>query len=92
MAGLRLGSGAASADARAFAKPPIKPRGAKPDHQNQHARRRAIEIKPRRVAGQRACAPSPSALTTNAPSSGPNTVPTPPMIGVSSASIEIQVP
>ena len=35
---------------------------------------------------------SPNDLTTRAPSNGPNTVPTPPMIGVSSASTEIQVP
>ena len=31
-------------------------------------------------------------LTTNAPASGPKTVPTPPMMAVSSASTEIQVP
>ncbi len=35
---------------------------------------------------------SPSVLTTSAPSSGPNTVPMPPMIGASSPSIEIHGP
>ena len=68
---------------------PINPRGAKADHQNQDA---AVndQTQARGIAGDQLGALRRAPCTTNAPTSGPNTVPTPPMIGVSNASMEIQ--
>ena len=59
--------------------------------QHQHA---AVdhEVEPGRVRRSSSLVTSPSVRTTSAPSSGPYTVPMPPMIGASSASTEIQGP
>ena len=87
---------ASCAARRDRAKPPRceqAPQPARREGDDQH-QQRAIERRSRPGASPATyLAPSPSALQPpSAPISGPNTVPTPPMIGASSASIEIQVP